>query len=206
MSDFTEDEMVNRLIESARDREKAEENLEVECHPEAHFNHYGDRGVVDLLVRNRVLEDEYGRTKHIQDNIYEVKSEAAISAATGANEIIRQWNKARRFFYKDEDRRIADFANFKLLFIASPETIRHVVENVDMYSSSEKNDLCTGPGRVISNVVFDHPEREPEIHATVKSGGVTMEIGSSLYELEYLSTVDGGVKDVIEKAVYLRSD
>lgn len=202
MAEFTEDEMVNRLIEFARDREQTEENLEVECHPEAHFNHYGDRGVVDLLVRNRVSKSEYGRNEHVQDNIYEVKSEVAINAVTGANEIIRQWNKARRFFYKDEDRRIADFANFKLLFIASPETIRHVVANVDMYSSSEDNDLCTEPERALSNVVFDHPKKEPEIHAAVKSGDVTMQIGSGLYELEYLSTVDGGVKEIVEKAAY----
>jgi len=74
--------------------------------------------------------------------VYEVKSAAAVEAATGANEIIRQFNKMRRYFYKDESRYKPSTTSFELVFIVEKETVEHVAENITLYQVSDDQKLC----------------------------------------------------------------
>jgi len=104
-----EDELVNALVQMA----KGSGYDRVEVTPEAHYNNYGTRGVADLHIR-RVEQLRYG-TKYT-DVVYEVKSESAVRSATGANEIIRQYNRMRENFYEDDRRKRPNTANFELGF------------------------------------------------------------------------------------------
>lgn len=90
-----EDEVTNALIQwhksSAREAiEAGDTDADVEILPEAHYNHYGNRGVVDL----------YAIMGGWNGHVYEIKSETAVRNATGANEVIRQFNRMREYFSK----------------------------------------------------------------------------------------------------------
>lgn len=136
-----EDTMVAEIIDYHRDSGvPGETSWEYEFEPEAHYNYYGDRGVADLHVRRKETES-YGRP-YINDDVYEVKSAAAVEAATGANEIIRQFNKMRRYFYKDESRYKPSTTSFELVFIVEKETVKHVAENITLYQVSDDQKLC----------------------------------------------------------------
>lgn len=131
----TEDELTNALIQyhkrsNERLNESGDETYELSIAAEEHYNHYGDRGVVDLFVS----EGEW------QDHLYELKSEHAVREATGANEIIRQFNKMRKFFYEGTDHFPAEDVQFELCFTPSDLTFEHLAENADMYASVVQND------------------------------------------------------------------
>jgi len=130
-----EDEMVNNLIERHRSDCGSSSDLRVE--PEAHYNYYGDRGVADLYVRRTAKKRPRDRT----DRIYEVKSNAALDEVSGANEILRQFNRMRRYFYKDEGRSFPKRYEFELCFVISEETVRHVAENIQVYKSAQQEKL-----------------------------------------------------------------
>jgi len=126
----SEDELTNALIQyhkrsNEEMNELGAENHELSIFTEEHYNHYGDRGVVDLFVS----EDEW------QDHLYELKSEHAVREATGANEIIRQFKRMRKFFYKGTHHTSARDVAFELCFTPSELTFRHLAENADMYAS-----------------------------------------------------------------------
>lgn len=125
----SEDELTNALIQyhkrsNEEMNESGPENYELSIFTEEHYNHYGDRGVVDLFVS----EGEY-------DHLYELKSEHAVREATGANEIIRQFKRMRKFFYKGTDHTPAREVMFELCFAPSELTFRHLAKNADMYAS-----------------------------------------------------------------------
>ena len=138
-----EDKMVSHLIDLASPSELDHEdyvNIEFTATPEAHYNHYGDRGAVDLHTR-LVGEREDG-SKRTRDHVFEVKADAAIREATGANEIIRQWNHQRKYFYKDESTCVPDEATFQLVFLPSKLSVNHLVENHEMYEAAQDQNLC----------------------------------------------------------------
>ncbi|TKX35135.1 hypothetical protein EXE51_15790 [Halorubrum sp. CGM5_25_10-8B] len=138
-----EDQMVSHLIDLTSPSEIDHEDytdIEFNATPEAHYNHYGDRGAVDL--HTRLVGQREDGSERIRDYIFEVKADAAIREATGANEIIRQWNHQRKYFYKDESKRIPDEASFQLVFLPSRLSVQHLVENHEMYEAAQGRDLC----------------------------------------------------------------
>lgn len=130
-----EDDLVSYLIEFDQPSDIDERDFD-ECeytaHPEQHYDHYGNRGSVDLFTRFEGHDD--GRIT-LRDAIYEVKADTAIEQSTGANEIIRQYNKHREYFYTGTDFRDPDRARFELVFIPTPTTIQHLIENASIYAA-----------------------------------------------------------------------
>lgn len=134
-----EDEIVNALVNwhetSSREAiEVGETDANVEIFPEAHYNYYGNRGVVDLYVV----------TSGWDGHVYEIKSENAVRNATGANEIIRQFNRMREFFFEgsDKPRPTANLV-FELCFTPTEYNARHIVDNADIYSATVSTELST---------------------------------------------------------------
>lgn len=131
-----EDEMVNVLIEQHKKWEDGEMYDSVEVTPEAHYNYYGDRGVADLLV----VEHDANSSDRFA-NVYEVKSDSAIQNSTGANEILRQYNKMRKYFFQDESRTMHQHATFELCFVATEYSVEHLAKNYEMYRSAHEKNL-----------------------------------------------------------------
>jgi hypothetical protein len=128
---MNEDDLVERQIEWLRDKLDVDErDLEIE----AHYNHYGDRGVVDLVGRD--TSGRLGRDREVY--LFEMKSDAAVEQVTGANEILRQFNRMREYFFKDESRVQAELVNFELCFLPTETALNHFVENVDLYLEATK--------------------------------------------------------------------
>lgn len=115
-----EDRVVESLIEFHKNQDS-----DAEINPEQHYNHYGDRGIVDLFVDGDVNDLP-------QQWLYEAKSESAVRSATGANEIIRQFNRMRDFFFKGSEYE-PEFVHYKLVFIPTQYNIRHLITNNSLY-------------------------------------------------------------------------
>jgi hypothetical protein len=130
-----EDRLTNQLIKIWR-RESTEIN------PEAHYNHYGTRGVADLHIHEKIPRAVGYRTK---SRIYEVKSNPQ-----NANEVVRQFNKMCQFFYKDQRHKRPDNVRFELTFVADKSNLEHVYDNKEIYRAvaEESNNVLT----------FRHPD------------------------------------------------
>lgn len=164
-----EDEMTSALIGVSEPQDDSLiDNVERTIHPEAHYNHYGTRGVVDLYVRNQSFAD--GQIMNEADLIYEVKADAAVREATGANQIIRQFNKHREYFYKDDSTRKPSDLHFELVFVPSELTIRHVIDNYELYKAASKREFHDGEW-MSSMILFRTPNREDDtpIHPMTKT-------------------------------------
>ena len=118
----SEDDVVSSLIEVHQSS-----NGEASIYPEKHYNHYGDRGVVDLFVE---LETTHGETRQW---LYEIKSEAALRDATGANEVLRQFNRMREFFFKGTDHEPGSQVFYQLIIVPTVHTLRHISDNFAIY-------------------------------------------------------------------------
>lgn len=116
---MTESELAKAIIEQADDR--------FQFDVEVHYNHYGTRGCVDLV---RIDSYDIG-------TVYELKSDAALDEATGANEIIRQFKRHCRYFTRGTDQysRRINF-DYVLCFNATDRGIRHIRGNSDLYLSA----------------------------------------------------------------------
>ncbi|MFC7205428.1 hypothetical protein ACFQJC_18100 [Haloferax namakaokahaiae] len=126
-----EDELATRVVEHFR---AAFEDVTV--HLEEPYDHYGNRGVADVYVRVRTPEPV--------DYLIELKSDAAIRHATGANEILRQYRRMERYFYKDDEHRIdrklgrdGPGVHVLLLFAPTAACVRHVRAHQALYESVE---------------------------------------------------------------------
>jgi hypothetical protein len=129
--------------------------------PEVHYNHYGDRGVVDLF--GKVEEPSH-------HSIYEVKSEAAVRSATGANEIIRQYNRMRNYFYKGTDHSKPKHTSYNLYFTATTYNLWHIHTNAEMYRS-----LLEQSGRGCSDYIglrFDNDSMDNLLMFSNEGGSV----------------------------------
>jgi hypothetical protein len=129
-----EDEMVDAIITHYQTDDLHDE---VAFHPETPYNNYGERGVVDLYMT--LIEDSGNPVK--QGVAIEVKADPAVQQATGANEILRQYNRMRKNFFADETRTVPKYGAFELCFVVSPVTVEHVAENLKMYQSASKSRL-----------------------------------------------------------------
>lgn len=106
----------------------------VEVALEEPYDHYGNRGSVDVYVRtsppNRV---EY---------LIELKADPAVRMAAGANEILRQYRRMERYFYADDAHdlrkrlgRDAPAVHLLLLFAPTTQCVEHVFEHRRLYGS-----------------------------------------------------------------------
>lgn len=131
---YKEDDLTEGLIEDYQSRD----HIQI-IEPEAHYDHYGHRGWPDLFavfLRPAEALFEY--------HLIEVKSEHAVKTATGANEIIRQFNQMRRYFYEDDRHHVAlpefEFQEvvlvFELAFIPTDHTILHIFDNKRIYTEA----------------------------------------------------------------------
>lgn len=121
---LTEDEAVEQIIGDHKVTDEA-----ATIYPEEHYNHYGDRGVADLFV-DQTDHHPLGSSQFV----YEVKSERALKESTGANEILRQFNRMRKFFFKGTDHTPRNDVFYRLLFIPTDQTLRHIIENYSIYT------------------------------------------------------------------------
>ncbi len=94
----------------------------------------GRRGVVDVYVRTRTPERV--------DHVVELKSDAAVRGATGANELLRQYRRMERYFHEDGRHalrpklsRTGAGARFLLLFAPTPTCVYHVATHRSLYES-----------------------------------------------------------------------
>jgi len=124
--------------------------------PEAHYYHYGIRGAADLCV-------DYGPGLWI---LYEVKSPYALQESTGANQIIRQFNKMRSTFFKSDEEKDVNAVRFELTFLPTEDTVRHVMEYHGMYSSCVQTQVCEKAVLPTSSVTLRSP-RNPEDSITI---------------------------------------
>ena len=94
----------------------------------------GRRGVVDVYVRLRTPERV--------DHVIELKSDAAVRRATGANEILRQYRRMERYFHADDRHairpklgRTEPGARYLLCFAPTPTCVHHVATHRSLYGS-----------------------------------------------------------------------
>ncbi|MFY4815089.1 hypothetical protein ACOJIV_20690 [Haloarcula sp. AONF1] len=94
----------------------------------------GREGVVDLFVRTRTPEPV--------DRVIELKADAAVRRATGANEVLRQYRRMERYFHADERHalrpklgRAEPGARYLLCFAPTPTCVHHVATNRTLYGS-----------------------------------------------------------------------
>ena len=114
-----ESEITNEYLERERDRRGV-----FEAFVEEPYNHYGQRGQVDLHL------DQYDL-----HTVVEFKSEYAAKKSIGANEIIRQFNKARKSFFAGTNHTPDEQDNivFKLIFENTDYNIKNISDNGEMY-------------------------------------------------------------------------
>lgn len=118
---MSEDELATYLMEEFSDESH---------YLEVHYNHYGTRGVVDLVSVN-VASDGSSHTI-----IRELKADHAVRESTGANEILRQFKKQIGYFEDGcEEEILLESVQHVLTFKASLETVQHVKENLSMYAN-----------------------------------------------------------------------
>jgi len=105
---------------------------------EVPYNQYGSRGFVDAVFS----WEPQGQSEETFYEIIEVKSEAAIRGATGANEVIRQAQKMAGYFIEGQESEIVDTENhkFRLDIIDSEYNREHLLENLELYSSIHDDD------------------------------------------------------------------
>ena len=94
----------------------------------------GRRGVVDVYVRIRTPEPV--------DTVIELKSDAAVRRATGANEVLRQFRRMERYFHADDAHRVepklgrdGPAARYLLLFAPTPTCVHHVATHRSLYGT-----------------------------------------------------------------------
>jgi len=117
-----EDELAQALIEQTDPEE---------YWVEVPYNHYGSRGVVDLVLFDELFE---------QYRCIELKSPEAVDTATGANEILRQFNRQQEYFGEGSSLKIPYNAtvSHELVFYATEKTAQHVHDNITLYESAGK--------------------------------------------------------------------
>lgn len=124
-----EDELATPVVEHF---ETAFEDSEVRL--EEPYDHYGNRGSVDVYARTRTPERV--------DYLVELKADPAVRMTSGANEILRQYRRMERYFYKDDEhpirRKLArdgPGVHFLLLFAPTVACVEHVGEHRRLYES-----------------------------------------------------------------------
>jgi hypothetical protein len=124
-----EDRLATAVVEHL---EAAFESPEIRV--EEPYNHYGTRGVVDVYARTAPPE----RVTYLA----ELKADPAVRMAAGANEILRQYRRTERYFYRDDAHDLRsqlgrDGPGLHLLLLFAPTTrcVEHVFEHRSLYAS-----------------------------------------------------------------------
>jgi hypothetical protein len=98
------------------------------------YDHYGNRGSVDVYARVW--------TPAPVDYLVELKADAALRHVTGANEVLRQYRRMERYFYKDDEHdvrvklaRDGPGVHALLLFAPTRACVEHVSEHRALYES-----------------------------------------------------------------------
>lgn len=151
-----EDELATRVVEHF---EATHEGPRIAL--EEPYDHYGNRGSVDVYVRTR--------TPAPVDYLIELKADAAVRHATGANEVLRQYRRMERYFYKDEAHdvrpklsRDGAAVHLLLLFAPTEACVRHVADHAALYGSVDA-DARVGEVPAVRKVAFlTHLDRAPD--------------------------------------------
>ncbi|WP_280586003.1 hypothetical protein [Halorubrum sp. Boch-26] len=124
-----EDELAARVVDHY-----AAVHDDPEIRLEEPYDAEGRRGVVDAYVRLRTPERV--------DHVIELKADAAVRRATGANEVLRQYRRMERYFHADERHairpklgRTEPGARYLLLFAPTPTCVHHVATHRSLYGS-----------------------------------------------------------------------
>lgn len=194
----TEDELTNALIQQHREMQEQEKEHysdapASQAYPEAHYNQYGNRGAVDLYVTAGKREA----------HLYEFKSDSAVREVTGANEILRQFNKMRKYFFDGSEHNPPTYSViFELCFTPSERNFRHIAENAEMYRSAVLEDPYDGPtDEVLSNVTMRHPDYDQPI--LIQSPGYDFrEIGENMTFPEHIKEFQPDVYEEYEETLW----
>ena len=124
-----EDSLATAVVEHL---EAAFEDPEIRL--EEPYNHYGTRGVVDVYAQTTPPE----RVAYLA----ELKADPAVRMAAGANEILRQYRRTERYFYRDDAHdlrprlgRDGPGLHLLLLFAPTERCVEHVFEHRSLYAS-----------------------------------------------------------------------
>lgn len=124
-----EDDLATRIVDHY---EAVHDDPEIRL--EEPYDAEGRRGVVDVYVRLRTPEQV--------DHVVELKSDAAVRRATGANEVLRQYRRMERYFHADETHRLrpklgrtGPGARYLLFFAPTPTCVHHVATHRTLYAS-----------------------------------------------------------------------
>ncbi|KKF40045.1 hypothetical protein FK85_23545 [Halorubrum saccharovorum] len=124
-----EDELATRVVDHYG---AVHDNPEIRL--EEPYDAEGRRGVVDVYVRLRAPERV--------DHVIELKGDAAVRGATGANEILRQYRRMERYFHADASHalrpklgRTEPGARYLLCFAPTPTCVYHVATHRSLYDS-----------------------------------------------------------------------
>jgi hypothetical protein len=137
-----EDELASHVVEHfSAGFENAAVNLEEP------YDHYGNRGSVDVYVRVRDPVPV--------DYLVELKADPALRYASGPNEILRQYRRMERYFYKDDEHGVSPRLTregpgvyFLLLFAPTRDCVEHVAEHRTLYESVDPEASVDGVAAV----------------------------------------------------------
>ena len=158
--------------------EAAFEDSEVRL--EEPYDHYGNRGVVDAYVRVR--------TPRRVDYLVELKSDAALRHVTGANEVLRQYRRMERYFYRDDEHVLRRSINrggpgvyVLLLFAPTRRCVEHVHEHRRLYASVDPTGTVEGvaAARKVAFLTNLDAATEGELGFLSVNGGV--EVGDDAF-------------------------
>lgn len=139
MESYAEDDLTAALIQLHEQPADITDIESVTITPEAHYNYYGSRGVADLYVSTTINKNS--GLKKQKDRLYEVKAEL-----TNANEVIRQFNRMVKYFYKGGSWPRPDAVRYELTILPTHENYSHLRSYFDIYQSLN------------GKVFFRHPE------------------------------------------------
>ena len=132
-----EDSLATRVVEWA------EATTQPTIALEEPYDHYGNRGQVDVYLQVPPPPP--------REHVIELKGDAAVRRATGANEILRQFRRAIRYFYRDDAhsvrRRIGRTdapVRFLLAFAPTVACVEHVARHARLYESVEQSGMVNG--------------------------------------------------------------
>jgi len=183
-----EDKLIPALIDLDEPAQfqidEADGGVDLVSKPEVHYNHYGTRGCVDLLNRKKY---SFNGQPRVQDAVYEIKSDSAVQQATGANEIIRQYNKMRTYFYKANPVKNLIMPRFELVFIPTKKTVAHVIENSEVYEAASSHIVNEGMDLPTEQIVFRTPNKNDHAPVAVHSSTGRPGFSEPFELMEYLS-------------------
>ena len=170
-----EDRLATAVVEHL---EAAFESPEIRV--EEPYNHYGTRGVVDVYARTAPPE----RVTYLA----ELKADPAVRMAAGANEILRQYRRTERYFYRDDAHDLRsqlgrDGPGLHLLLLFAPTTrcVEHVFEHRSLYASVDPDLSVDGVPAARKIAFLINLDAAPEGGLGFLSVNGDIDVGSSTF-------------------------